>query len=369
MPRQRHPFHPPRRRDASAHLERAERGGGAAARWSVAALRGAVARGARYAAGLVAALTVAVPAPARAWDDVGHMSIALIAWERLSPATRATAIRLLRAAPSDAGLAQLRPNAGGPEARDRALFARAATWPDIVKDRRERARFERYNRGHWHYDELFWRVDAAGRPVAVPELRGNPEGASERIVRFTATVADRQRPDAQRGIELAWLLHLVGDIHQPLHTSSRVTAAEPRGDRGGNGVRLGSTNLHAVWDDALDRTPGRRRAGEGRGGRGGGRPAGGADARLARAEYVAGRLTRAYPAARLGAAVADTVVASWAAAGVRTAQQVAYSAEIGDGGPHVPEGYRDRVRAAAEPAAVLAGYRLAALLERVLGGR
>ena len=60
---------------------------------------------------------------------------------------------------------------------------------------------------------------------------------------------------------LAWFEHLVGDVHQPLHVSARVTGFELNGDHGGNDFCLGkthplgahdcSTNLHALWDDIL----------------------------------------------------------------------------------------------------------------------
>jgi hypothetical protein len=49
-----------------------------------------------------------------------------------------------------------------------------------------------------------------------------------------------------------WLLHLIGDIHQPLHATTRVTQAEAQGDAGGNLVKLrgdASSNLHSYWDD------------------------------------------------------------------------------------------------------------------------
>jgi hypothetical protein len=49
-----------------------------------------------------------------------------------------------------------------------------------------------------------------------------------------------------------WLLHLVGDIHQPLHATTRATQAEPKGDAGGNNVKLlgdAAGNLHSYWDD------------------------------------------------------------------------------------------------------------------------
>ena len=60
---------------------------------------------------------------------------------------------------------------------------------------------------------------------------------------------------------LAWWEHLVGDVHQALHVTARITAFEQQGDAGGNGFCLGkthpvgahecSTNLHALWDDIL----------------------------------------------------------------------------------------------------------------------
>ena len=310
---------------------------------------------------LAAALLLALaPAPARAWDDVGHMTVAGIAWQRLSLAARARAVALLRAAPGDAGLAQLRPNTGGPEARDRALFERAATWADVVRDRRQPERVRRYHRSAWHYVNVYWRTDAGGRAVdaGIPTER---ENAVERIGALTTALADTRRAPADRAIELAWLLHLVGDVHQPLHCSSRVTDADPRGDRGGNGLRVGSTNLHSLWDNAMDRSPGRRP------GRRGGRQQG-EDAKRARAELWAERLTRAYPADRWRTQLADTAPMSWARAGVRLAQQYVYAAGIADSAP-IPPGYVDEMRQVAEPQVALAGYRLAALLERALATR
>jgi hypothetical protein len=52
---------------------------------------------------------------------------------------------------------------------------------------------------------------------------------------------------------MTWLLHLVGDIHQPLHASTRVSSTDPDGDAGGNLVKLSCTKceLHAFWDDLL----------------------------------------------------------------------------------------------------------------------
>ena len=59
-------------------------------------------------------------------------------------------------------------------------------------------------------------------------------------------------PAPARAIALCWVLHLFGDIHQPLHTGSLYTASLfETGDRGGNAIRIGDSNLHARWDRAL----------------------------------------------------------------------------------------------------------------------
>jgi hypothetical protein len=61
-----------------------------------------------------------------------------------------------------------------------------------------------------------------------------------------------------KSYDVVWLLHLVGDIHQPLHCTSRFTGTETHGDSGGNDVKFCSTtdqsctgNLHSFWDNLL----------------------------------------------------------------------------------------------------------------------
>lgn len=332
------------------------------------------ARGAFAAVGVAVAALAAVPTPARAWDDVGHMAIATIAWRHLTPEARARAVALLRGAPPDAGLAQLQPNTGSPEARDFALFVRAATWPDLVRDRRDYARYQAYHHATWHYLSAYWRTGADGRPETVTGLPVDSQNVAERIPVLYRLTADPAARAESRAVALAWVLHLVGDVHQPLHTVSRVTPEHPDGDRGGNLVKLASTNLHAVWDDLFDVARAERRPGDPRGRRSArARSAGGAggdagtDAKLARAERVADALEAATPMAGVLARVTEARVTAWVAEGTRLAETVAYPPELVDGGP-VPAGYRDRARAAASPQAALAGYRLASALNAALGG-
>jgi hypothetical protein len=328
-----------------------------------------------------AALTAlaGLPATARAWDDVGHMAVAIIAWRHMTPAARERAVAILRGAPPDAGLTQLRPNAGGPDERDFALFARAATWPDLVRDRRDYARYKTYHHGTWHYLSAYWRTGAQGRSEVVTGLPTDAQNIAERIPVLRVVAADASERAESRAVALAWVLHLVGDVHQPLHTSSRVTPEHPEGDRGGNLVRLGSTNLHSIWDDLFDVArvgvrpddPARgRRSSRGRRGAGGsGAPAAvprGADARLARAAAVAEEVVEATPMERVMPQVVEGRVDEWIREGVRLAQTAAYTPDLVDGGT-VPPGYRDRARRAAAPQLALAGYRLASLLNAALG--
>ena len=61
--------------------------------------------------------------------------------------------------------------------------------------------------------------------------------------------------DRLKSYDLTWLLHLVGDVHQPLHSATRVSSTQPDGDAGGNLVNIYnpgcSGKLHAFWDDIL----------------------------------------------------------------------------------------------------------------------
>jgi hypothetical protein len=68
-------------------------------------------------------------------------------------------------------------------------------------------------------------------------------------------------PDPQkRAIALTWLFHLVGDVHQPLHTSQLFSVDYPNGDQGGNQIcirtRPGNqpVNLHSFWDEVITRS-------------------------------------------------------------------------------------------------------------------
>ena len=83
---------------------------------------------------LVLILAMELTTPARAWDPKGHRIVAAIAWDHMDPGTRTRAAALLRTAPSDSALLDEDTHSTlPPPERDRQLFLRAATWPDIIR--------------------------------------------------------------------------------------------------------------------------------------------------------------------------------------------------------------------------------------------
>jgi len=157
-------------------------------------------------------------------------------------------------APSDSCLRELFPHDNRPlEVRQREFFMAVATWPDIV-----RGVCTNYNNPEWHYVDHFWSgtSDDPNDPPHDLDRQIAQTNAGERLKAFRNLV-NSSLPAKERAIMLGWILHLVGDIHQPLHTSGRVTNFhhESDGDNGGNDFKLGSgLTLHFYWDDIIERS-------------------------------------------------------------------------------------------------------------------
>src|SRR5205809_8094500 len=96
--------------------------------------------------------------PVFAWDEVGHKITAYIAWQRMTPDTRARVIRTLLAAPEDAQLSTFYAGYGSraEDTRKREFFMLVATWPDIIRDKNFPVRFKNYAHSDWHYADTFW---------------------------------------------------------------------------------------------------------------------------------------------------------------------------------------------------------------------
>lgn len=191
-------------------------------------------------------LTTLILLPAQncfAWGAGGHMMVAYIAYHRLNAKAKREANRLL-AIPID-------PASVTKNSKD---FVNAAHWADDLRPVPEfkPTLIE-------HFADFPFSVDSTPVPTDQPAA-DNIIVALEHNVEILKTSTD----DNARAQALRFIIHFVGDIHQPLHCSTRVDSNHTDGDRGGNGFDVSVTdengrpkksNLHSFWDSGLGSFP------------------------------------------------------------------------------------------------------------------
>lgn len=181
-----------------------------------------------------------------AFNEKGHMTVARLAWQLLDPGARSAATEILKAHPHyQEYLAAQKPEEF---TVDEWVFLRASYWPDWIRSNHS----DDFHRPNWHY------ITAAFIPsrsqVKPPTDLGMAPNVVTQISECQQKIA--QGTAAEKAISLCWLLHLVGDVHQPLHNATLYDETYPEGDRGGNLglVRFNGgepMRLHAFWDGAL----------------------------------------------------------------------------------------------------------------------
>jgi len=166
----------------------------------------------------VLALGLAAAQGALAWGATGHRVVAQLAEQHLTPEAKA-------------GVAEI--------IGERNLLAEVANWPDHI-----RSDYETW--GHttpWHY------ISIDDHEHFGDDLERSDKGdILEALGRFEAVLRDDDASAEERKQALAFYVHFVGDIHQPLHVGNRT-------DRGGNDVKVKyfgkPSNLHRVWDEDM----------------------------------------------------------------------------------------------------------------------
>ncbi|KCZ49831.1 MULTISPECIES: S1/P1 nuclease [unclassified Hyphomonas] len=164
------------------------------------------------------ALAALAASPAHAWGKTGHRVVAAIGDEYLSDEAAAAVKEILGA----------------------ESMAEASDWPDFMRS--DSSDFWRREANPWHY-------------VTIPEgevyadITPPPEGnAITALEHFRAIAIDETQPPEQRQLALRFIIHLVGDLQQPLHAGNGT-------DRGANLFTCyffeERTNLHEVWDELL----------------------------------------------------------------------------------------------------------------------
>ena len=273
------------------------------------------------------------PGLAYAWGNEGHQIIATIAMDELTPAVRAKVGAMLAADTSSL------------TAHD---IASEATWADAYRGAGHR------ETAAWHFvdDEIDHAPDLKAACFGFPTPDQPPSSGPaqdcvvDKIEEFRTELSAHDTAPAERLLALKYLLHFVGDIHQPLHASDNH-------DRGGNCVHVSlggsrTTNLHAFWDTGVIQLMGPD------------------------AQAITTRLeAQVSPAQRQAWASGDAK--AWALDSYQVATSVAYTLGTPSGCASdvapitLPSDYQAKAETAAEVQLEKAGVRLAWLLNQALG--
>jgi hypothetical protein len=198
---------------------------------------------------------ILLPSPAFAWNALGHKVVAEIAWQQLVPSERQSIVEVLRRHPRFAEdfVKKMPAEVGTADSATQGhwAFQHAATWPDQIRGNRE------YDQPIWHYVDFPLFIGrkrpttfnlSMRYPTRIEQKDYNVAQATKHTL---AAIKSDAGPDV-KAIAYCWLFHLVGDMHQPLHSTALVCDQFPDGDRGGNDIPLvRGRNLHSLWDNLL----------------------------------------------------------------------------------------------------------------------
>lgn len=268
-------------------------------------------------------VTFFLPIKGVAWNALGHMVIANIAYQHLTPTAKSNVDKLVgyfsKEYPNMPSLLQM------------------AVWPDAVRSQK----IDTFTR--WHYVDIPFSDDFTGLHDTV-----SSDNAVWALTTIKQVVRNEQANVFERARFLAFVVHIAGDLHQPLHTVTRITSAHPEGDRGGNLFKVKwdqkKMSLHQLWDGGVGVLNG--------------------PAKVDESDVLAKSLMTRYPENFFGDRTKELSLVEWKKEGMKNATTYVYNTEEEKplGGAYINAG-----RKVAEEEITLAGYRLGRLLNQLLG--
>jgi len=209
----------------------------------------------------------------------------------------------------------------------------AATFPDVIRNSQPETK-------PFHFIDIPFKDGGPANPglPPAPHVLSQIEERTEFFRNGGGT--------AQENVDaVSWLIHMFGDIHQPLHCIEHISSLHPNGDRGGNSFRLkgSAQNLHHIWDSSVS-------------------PFGSADE-----EELAVGIAQEHTRESLVADLGITEPEAWARASFKLAKQHAY--KIKENPQNLPKpstAYLKNMEKIGRRQAALAGYRLADRLAEIL---
>ena len=325
---------------------------------------------------LAAAISAGLPATARAWDHPGHMTTAAIAYaevERQRPELMDKIGMLFLVHPEASPFWVAAGAARGKEAV-RRKFIECARWADDVK-------FTVNDEPTWHTAR--WPIVAEDAPAVVRAAadagEGRPAGQAIEALRLNyAMLSNPEATPQERAQSLCWVMHIMGDLHQPMHTSDLFSEEFPTGNAAASisyvedPVTGTPIPLHILWDMNAMRSP-----------------------ELADVGSYAADLMQRYPRSSLAlleqhpfrdyedfhgwARESYEIAADWAYANVDTRPDPEMGQDTAqliknmmafilegvapvDEAPKLPDGYWEKLQSATARRVTLAGYRIADLI-------
>jgi nuclease S1 len=187
---------------------------------------------------VLAALLCAAPLDeAGSWGQEGHSIVAEIAQRRLTPEALREVDRLLA---SDLNLPK----------HSHVSLSSIASWADDYRS--DQGHIETYN---WHFVDIPYDRDTYDplRDCSKDPVKG--DCVINALARLVPELTDCWKKDTERAMALKFIVHFIGDLHQPLHATTRVNPDTDKDDLGGNLIQVTFfgqvTNLHHVWDSDL----------------------------------------------------------------------------------------------------------------------
>ncbi|MCB1827382.1 MAG: S1/P1 nuclease [Coxiellaceae bacterium] len=184
-----------------------------------------------------------------AWDATGHIIVAQIAYNNLTPTAKADVNYLIGNTNFASNFPQFTP------------YVYSAPWPDYLKysinppagKTMEIFNFLKTETEHWHYDNQAYVI---GNYQPQPLTPNNSVWAINYLVSDLKRLI-KSKNYSQAAYALVFMTHIVGDLHQPLHNSDMYDSFFPNGDLGGNYYTIqtiyGNSELHSLWDESLGR--------------------------------------------------------------------------------------------------------------------
>lgn len=261
------------------------------------------------------------PSLSFSWNALGHKVIAKVAYDHIKPITREKINSLVQ------DMNQQYTNIHS--------FEDLACWPDLIRIQK----IESYT--HWHYIDVAFSLD--GTPL---KNLVDTDNAVWAVNKIAPVIKNNKANVYERTRFLAFYAHIISDLHQPLHTVSLISAKLPDGDQGGNSYHIiyqnRKSNLHTLWDSGAGVFSGSNTK--------------------EHAEEIANQLMRRYPENYFQNKLMLLKPDDWVAEGLKNAKAVVYTTPF-EG--KVNGQYLESAQRLAEQQAVLAGYRLAKILDQI----